>query len=82
MAFPHRTDLGNRPCPCSFRAAPHCLFQEWHTVSGPAQSSRGARARGAFGVRRFIAALADVENAERGEECDGALCSRAVPKWQ
>ena len=27
MAFPHRTVLGNRPCPCSFRAAPHCLFQ-------------------------------------------------------
>ena len=27
MAFPHRTDLGKRPCPCSFRAAPHCLFQ-------------------------------------------------------
>ncbi len=26
-AFPHRSDLGKRPCPCSFRAAPHCLFQ-------------------------------------------------------
>ncbi len=27
MAFPRRTVLGQRPCPCSFRAAPHCLFQ-------------------------------------------------------
>ena len=27
MAFPHRTDLGKRPCPSSFRAASHCLFQ-------------------------------------------------------
>jgi hypothetical protein len=30
MAFPHRRDLGKRPCPCSFRAAPHCLFQGAH----------------------------------------------------
>ncbi len=41
MALPHRTDLGKRPCPCSFRAAPHCLFQAVAPVSGPAQPSNG-----------------------------------------
>ena len=41
-AFPHRTDLGKRPCPCSFRAAPHCLFQARFRV---APSPAGAPAR-------------------------------------
>ncbi len=43
-AFPHRTELGSRPCPCSFRAAPHCLFQAVAHDCGSPQPSRGTRA--------------------------------------
>ena len=43
------------------------LWPMWKTQ----REARGGA--GAFGVRRFIAALADVENAERGERCAGAF---------